>query len=474
VLGRDAGEEVAAVQMDLTFDADTLAIAADPDGRPDCSVDPAIDKPASGFGFGPSGCGPGHRPCSRVRAVIVATDNVDPIDQGAVLYRCRVAVDFDAPMGRQVIRSRRALYSDSTGRERTAVATDASITVSGAPLDTPTPAPTSTPRDTPTRAGSGSGGGCDLHSGDSAPPGLFWPALVAGLMWLMSRLRKERGAPLWSWAIAVPLLTITSPVSAVVSIDIGSATGIPGDSVAVSVRLTADEGEEVAGTQNDLRFDPAVAAVAALEDGTPDCAVNLDINKLATAFGFRPSRCDPMLRECTAVRAIVLAFDNVDPIADGSLLYTCRFGIAADAASGEYELANTRTGYAPPAGGDLPAAGRGGVLAVGAASTATPRPSDTPAPTATMATPGPTTPVIHDPGDTNCDGALDRDDLRAVVASIFTRAETCNADCNRDGQVSGPDLVCVTYRHNLAARPKVGSVDRFGRSRQITARGRTR
>ena len=228
-------------------------------------------------------------------------------------------------------------------------------------------------------------------------------------------------------------------LASAVSIDIGDVVGVPGAKVEVRVTLTADAGEAVAGTQNDLRFDPAVVAVSALEDGAPDCAVNPAINKMATAFGFRPAGCDPGRGECTGVRALVLAFDNVEPIGDGAILYTCQLLVAADVAPGQYELINTRSGYAPPEGGDRLAVSHNGLLVVQIA------PTDTPAPTATMP---PTTPVIER-GDANCDGRVDHDDLRAVVAVIFTRAETCNADCNRDGSINGADLVCIT-RHRLA------------------------
>jgi hypothetical protein len=49
------------------------------------------------------------------------------------------------------------------------------------------------------------------------------------------------------------------------------------------------------------------------------------------AFAFLPPGC--FGPDCS-VRALVLAFDNVDPIPDGSVLFTCHMLIAPDAATG--------------------------------------------------------------------------------------------------------------------------------------------
>lgn len=435
VLVADEGEEVAAVQLDLTFDSDDIAIGSGEDGRPDCEAEPSIDKGASGFGYRPGDCQTARGGCSRLHAVIVATDNVDAIADGSILYRCRVRVPFNTAAGRYVIHGRRAVYARPDGRERPAAVVDATITVTGAPLDTPTPLLTPTPPHTATPAGSGSGGGggCALGppAGSSARAQLLWLLLP-----FLAAVRHRRTL---AAALCLLLSSGLSPAGATVSIDVGNAAGIPGGSVMLEVRLTADAGEEVAGTQNDLRYDPAVAAVVALAEGAPDCAVNPAINKLASAFGFRPTGCDPSRHECTAVRALVLAFDNVDPIAHGSVLYTCRLLIAADASPGRYDLTNTRSGYAPPAGGDRVATARSGALVVDAA------PTVTPAPTATIP---PATPGIA--GDANCDGRIDDDDSLAVITVIFTGTEVCNPDCNGDGAVNGPDLVCIA-RHRMAA-----------------------
>ena len=87
----------------------------------------------------------------------------------------------------------------------------------------------------------------------------------------------------------------------------------------IEVRL-ATGGAQIAGTQGDITF-PAGAGIDARVNGRPDCSVNPDINKGATSFAFRPSGCTG--GDCIGVRALVLATDNTDPIADGVVLFTC-------------------------------------------------------------------------------------------------------------------------------------------------------
>jgi hypothetical protein len=64
--------------------------------------------------------------------------------------------------------------------------------------------------------------------------------------------------------------------------------------------------------------------------------VNDAIEKGGTSFAFQPSGCTAGT-DCTGVRALVLALDNVDPIPTGSVLYTCQVAIAGDAADGDFD-----------------------------------------------------------------------------------------------------------------------------------------
>ena len=105
---------------------------------------------------------------------------------------------------------------------------------------------------------------------------------------------------------------------------VGSATGDKGATVGVDVSLTTDA--SIAGTQNDIAF-AAPIAIAAKANGKPDCAVNEAIDKGGTSFAFQPSGCTAGT-DCTGIRSLVLALDNVAPIPTGSVLYTCQVAIA--------------------------------------------------------------------------------------------------------------------------------------------------
>jgi hypothetical protein len=138
--------------------------------------------------------------------------------------------------------------------------------------------------------------------------------------------------------ISTATATATSlPIDA--TIIVGSTTGAPGSTVTISVSLETTV--PVAGTQNDISFDPR-APIAANGSGKPDCSVNQDIDKGGTSFAFEPAGCT-VGSTCTSVRALVLALDNICPICGTPttecpgvlpcpvVIYTCRVAIASDA-----------------------------------------------------------------------------------------------------------------------------------------------
>ncbi len=167
-------------------------------------------------------------------------------------------------------------------------------------------------------------------------------------------------------------VTVGGGGAADANIIIGDASGNAGDTVAVTVTLNT--GTDVAGTQNDITFAPPLS-VAARANGRPDCTVNETINKGGTSFAFQPAGCSGT--ECTGVRSLVLALDNVDPIADGSALYTCNVVIAEDAEDGDYELACSNPGASDPNGGALVAECEPGTVTVGGGGDVTPTPTET-------------------------------------------------------------------------------------------------
>ena len=100
------------------------------------------------------------------------------------------------------------------------------------------------------------------------------------------------------------------------SLRVSSATvDQPGHSADICVSLDS-AGHEIAGTQNDLVWDGACATLERAES----CRIAPDVDKelagrIQGGAGFR-------------YRAVVLSFEDVDPINDGAL-YCCAFRVAA-------------------------------------------------------------------------------------------------------------------------------------------------
>ncbi len=244
------GAEVAGTQNDLTFDPST-PITRKANGKPDCTVNADIDKGATSFAFRPNACSADT--CTSVRALVLSTDNVDPILDGAVLYTCRATISGTAKAG------------------------DKALVLSGLIANDPT------------------GSRVDPTTG------------------MNGYITVESANP---------------------TIEAGSATGNPGDTIPISVTLHTT-GAQIAGTQNDITFDPTTPIIAKA-NGKPDCTVNPDINKTGSSFAFRPNACTP--GTCTSVRALLLSTENMDPIVDGSVLYTCNVAISETATPGDKRL----------------------------------------------------------------------------------------------------------------------------------------
>jgi hypothetical protein len=190
--------------------------------------------------------------------------------------------------------------------------------------------------------------------------------------------------------------TLASNVAHAASLIVGNATGNPGQQVTVSVAIESAE-TSVVGTQNDINFGPPLA-IAAKANGKPDCTVNPDIDKGATSFAFRPNGC--VGAACTSIRALVIATDNVTPIASGSVLYTCKVNIGASATNGQYPLTISGIILSDPNGDIVPnATGTNGTVVVGngALPTHTPTSPDgrLPTPTPTLAQPQCTPPAVQ-------------------------------------------------------------------------------
>lgn len=183
-----------------------------------------------------------------------------------------------------------------------------------------------------------------------------------------------------------PRLTATvraTPGPNTAALVVGLTIGPPGESAEFGVTLAA--GRNVAGTLNDISFPPE-APVAVRANDRPDCTVNPLINKSATSFAFQPPGCEPGV-DCSGVRAIVLAFDNLFPIVPGALLYWCRVAIPLESPTGPYPLRCSNAAAGDRHGNTLPTTCADGVVVVDFFPIPSPTPTPTPMPTPTATAP---------------------------------------------------------------------------------------
>lgn len=290
----EKGASIATVQFDVGF-APEARISANSHGKPFCRVNPDIDKGATSFAFRPNACV--GTECTTFRTVVLSTDSVDPIPDGAVLITCRVSIASDA-LGAYPLTISGVLMTDPTGAQVHATGVDGLITVSGAPVptETPTPSPEPSAATTPT-----------------------------------------------------PVGTITHP-----SIVLSHVSGAAGSIVMFDATLALPTGEIIVAAQNDIRF-PAGARIATRPDGKPDCQVNPDIHKDNTSFAFQPPSCAGA--DCIGMRTLIVSLGTAEetqrPIPNGAVLYTCRLNIA-QTAEGTLPLAITGVVMSDPDGNRTP------------------------------------------------------------------------------------------------------------------------
>ena len=193
---------------------------------------------------------------------------------------------------------------------------------------------------------------CMVAVSAEAQPLVEYPLGIDGVMMSDPSGQRVSGTIGISGSIFVDA-PVATPTPAQPSVIVDPVRGQAGDDALLQARLVTI-GEAVAGTQNDIAFDGINISIAARPNGKPDCGVNADIDKGATSFAFLPSGCSGSA--CTAVRAVVFATDNVAPIADGEVLYTCTVHISATAPSGVYPLSISGIVLSTPDGRQVPAA----------------------------------------------------------------------------------------------------------------------
>lgn len=151
--------------------------------------------------------------------------------------------------------------------------------------------------------------------------------------------------------VALGSFSLPSSASAV-GIVVGSAMGEPGETVSFDVTL-ATMGEDVAGTDNEIFFDPDTPITG--------CTFNPDLVTGFSTFDFQPGGCTPGI-DCESVRALLITVPTVIP--DGSVLYSCDIAIGPDAAGGSYPLACVDPASSTPLGMPLSTACPDGAVTV--------------------------------------------------------------------------------------------------------------
>lgn len=356
----------------------------------------------------------------RLRFALVTTTfaNPLPVISDGVLFRCTLPVRTGAEAGPQVVRFERLQVADNqvparevpsqlvlelgrilAGAPPTATVTpSASATPTATPTG-PTPTPTGTlPTETPTRT---------LTPGTPVP---------------RTPCPSPRPAPVGP---------------AVYVEDVVLAAGGP---VTLTVRLSLG-GREIVATQNDLVLTGGIR-VESGSSGRPDCTANPALDKNGSTFGFLPPGCSG--EACTGVRAVVVSLENVDPIPDGAVLYTCRAVLTDVEARVDVVgvVGSDANGDRVPGVG-----GRDGFVCVEPPPTATPTITHTPGPpsptpTATVAltqpptlspTPTMATPVVATSTPTRTFGVPSPTVTRTAPAV----SEGNGCDCNVAGSTGG-------------------------------------
>ncbi|MGH7789476.1 MAG: hypothetical protein ACRERC_21570, partial [Candidatus Binatia bacterium] len=348
------GNDVAGTENEIAFDPLTPIVS--------CESNPNLGKSAF-VAFRPLGCTPGVD-CTGVKVLVLSLFNVNPMPDGAVLYRCTAAIRFAASDGTYPLDSFAELAATPDGDELALDGIDGAVVVVG------------------TR--------CAADCNDNGDVSIN--ELIVGLNILLERL------PLLSCPVADldgnQRVIVDESVAATgnaiegcgthptgpagtnpVEIELGVVAGTAGTEVDFTAILHTN-GESVAGTQNDITFDPLTPIGSSF--GDPMCTANPAIGKVGTSFVFMPPFCSPGF-DCTGVRALVTSLNDVDPIPDGVVLYTCTITISFFAADGLHPLVASDVHASTPGGRPIPAfASDGSVTTTGGGIAPTPTPTPTP------------------------------------------------------------------------------------------------
>lgn len=91
------GQPLAELTNTMNFDPIATQILAKANGKPNCKVNPLIDKADTIFEFLPQGCS--GTACNQVRVLVQSLSNLAELPDGAMLYTCKVKIGAQAAGG---------------------------------------------------------------------------------------------------------------------------------------------------------------------------------------------------------------------------------------------------------------------------------------------------------------------------------------------------------------------------------------
>jgi hypothetical protein len=180
----------------------------------------------------------------------------------------------------------------------------------------------------------------------------------------LMRAYAKRGVRL-GLTVLLALFASATNVRAAVSVEVGSATGAPGSTVMFFVTLTTTAGEQVAGAQTTVDFEPETPAVLC----TPNPSFVL------SQCALHPTGCAAGV-DCLESACFIAPFGGTIP--SGSQLYFCDVHIASDATAGDYALRCSAVDARDSAGNSLNPQCADGQVEVIALPTPTPTPTPGP------------------------------------------------------------------------------------------------
>jgi hypothetical protein len=120
------------------------------------------------------------------------------------------------------------------------------------------------------------------------------------------------------------------------TLDVGSASGAPGSTVAIQVVLTDSDGQ-IAASSNDIVYDTTVVNV--LQNGGVACTINPTIGQGSAFAKMLLLNVIPQGGTVARLRIGLISFSSALAVPDG-MLFTCQFEIPANTPAGTIVLEN--------------------------------------------------------------------------------------------------------------------------------------